>query len=142
MLNLLRKKEPKPSPTSNMGITSLVGKGATVRGPIELDSGIKIMGRVLGDVIIKNGHGVVLLHAESEVKGAIVADRVFVGGRVTGSISAKEVHLYRTANVDGAVSYSNIVIHDGAILNGFAHYRNKSISLERISEGEVDVIDH
>lgn len=133
MLRMLGKgqgtKKDKQPGVQDLGITSLIAQGVTVHGGMQLQGGVKIHGRVLGDVIISESKGVVLLHTESEVRGSIVADRVFAAGKVTGDIRAREIHMYGTANITGEVRYASIVIHDGAILNGFVHHQNADRSL-------------
>ena len=135
------RKQTSHETAQGLGLTSLIAKGVTVKGAMDLQAGIKIHGRVLGDVTIADGSGVVLLHAESEVFGSILAERVFVAGTVQGDIRAREVHLYGTANVTGEVSYGTIVIHDGAILNGYAHHKNADRSLLREKVQTKVVID-
>lgn len=123
------RQSSKPAP-----IGSLVGEGVVVDGDITLPHGLKVVGSVNGNIAISEDRGVVLVHAKGDVAGDVLASIVHIAGHVRGTIRAKEVHLYKTAIVDGDIGYERLVVQDGATLNGRAQRHAQIPLLEELPE--------
>lgn len=117
---MLRKNKPLEQELTVETFQTLVGRNATFQGSISFSEGIRIDGRVTGDIEAERGStGCIAVGSEAEVRGNIVAHRVLVAGTVHGNIRAIEVvHLLGTARVTGDISYAKISIAPGAQVNG------------------------
>ena len=54
----------------------------------------------------------------SVIKGAIVADSARMSGKVIGSITAKELVVLKSAQIEGDVHYDALTIEQGAQVDG------------------------
>jgi cytoskeletal protein CcmA (bactofilin family) len=95
-------------------VPSIVGKDFNVLGNIISDGTIDFDGTIQGNIrchtlnVRKNGN----------VTGEVVANDIFVYGKVKGIIRAKNVYLYNGSRIDGIVMHETIAIEDGAFLDG------------------------
>jgi cytoskeletal protein CcmA (bactofilin family) len=93
-----------------------VGKGVEIKGTVNFEGAGRIDGKVEGKVIVKGsvvfGEGALLI---SDVEG----DTVVVGGKVTGTITARQkIQLLRTSVFTGDLLAPSVLIEDGAQFNG------------------------
>lgn len=95
-------------------LASLIAPGVTVRGDIVTEGDLHLDGAVEGDV----SAGRLTLGDSAWVQGVVTADSVEVRGRVTGTISARQVRLCATAHVDGDIRHSELAIEAGAHFEG------------------------
>ena len=93
---------------------SVIGSGIFIDGNIEANADLQIRGRVIGDVRCET----LLLGQQGEIRGNVVADRVWVSGRVDGAIETGDLALEATARVKGDVGYKRIRMADGAVVEG------------------------
>ncbi|WP_067675714.1 bactofilin family protein [Tsuneonella dongtanensis] len=105
-------------PTAGGSTFSVIGSDVVIRGDIEATADLHIDGRVEGDIkcaSLVQGDG-------SQIDGAITAETARVGGAVSGSITARELVVLRTAKINGDVHYDALTIEQGAEVEGrFAH---------------------
>ncbi|MCR5875554.1 polymer-forming cytoskeletal protein [Phenylobacterium sp. J426] len=95
-------------------LASLIAPGVTVRGDIVTEGDLHLDGAVEGDV----SAGRLTLGETAWIQGVVTADSVEVRGRVTGTISARQVHLCASAHVDGDIRHSELAIDAGAHFEG------------------------
>lgn len=107
-----RKKQPP--------IKSLIAADSTIQGHISFGEGLRIDGKVYGNVLAIEGRPSILVVSESAVvTGEIHADHVIINGRVTGQVNAAELlELQPTARIDGDVNYRALEMHQGATIAG------------------------
>jgi len=67
----------------------------------------------------------VMIGDSGHVEGGIYAESVEVRGRVSGSITAKQVRLYGACHVDGDISHEQLAMETGAFFQG------RSLRLQR-----------
>jgi cytoskeletal protein CcmA (bactofilin family) len=97
-------------------LNSIVGKGSVLEGNFEVQSSVRIDGRVKGNV--KSGD-TLIVGKDGEVEGEITAKNVVIGGRVNGKIDATgRVVLESTAVFTGDLKTGRLVIDEGAVFNG------------------------
>ena len=89
---------------------SLIAENVSVAGDIASDGDIQLDGAIRGDVRVAH----LSIGETGQVEGAIEADAVEIRGRVVGTISARSVRLYATAQVDGDISHAQLAIEPGA----------------------------
>ena len=95
----------------------VLGKAVVVRGDLSCDGNLTVEGTVEGFVLVRDGLLVIGPHAD--ILADMRATRILVRGRVRGAISASErIELAPTADVEGSLSASRIVLADGASFNG------------------------
>lgn len=130
---------------------TLVGRNTSLEGRITFSDGIRIDGRVTGDINVERGAtGSVAVGPEAEVRGNITAHRVLVAGTVFGNIHATEnAHLLPTARVMGDIVYGQLSISPGAQVNGTlrdlahgAETTERTGNLIRLADKSVDVVVH
>ena len=81
-----------------------------VKGDISASADLHIDGRIEGDIkcaSLVQGEG-------SEISGGVVAESARLAGRVTGSITARELVVLKSAVIQGDVHYDALTIEQGA----------------------------
>ena len=111
-------------------IECLIGAGTTVEGSIIFAGGLRVDGRVRGDVIAAEGKsGTLVLSEQAQIEGEIRVSHVVINGTVIGPVHAAEyVELQPKANVTGDVHYRTLEIQLGAVVQGRLVYQSDSAS--------------
>lgn len=114
-------------------IDCLIGAGTTVDGNITFSGGLRVDGRVRGNVVAVDGETATLVVSEeARIEGEIRVSHVVINGAVVGPVHAFEyVELQPKANVTGDVHYKTIEVHLGAMVQGRLAY---------LSEGKSDKV--
>jgi cytoskeletal protein CcmA (bactofilin family) len=101
-------------------IDSLIGEGTTVEGDISFSGGLRIDGRVRGNVMaLDNQPSTLVLSEKARVEGEIRISHAVVNGTVIGPVYASEyVELQAKCNVTGDVYYKTLEIQLGAVVQG------------------------
>jgi cytoskeletal protein CcmA (bactofilin family) len=107
-------------------IDCLIGAGTTIEGSITFSGGLRVDGRVRGDVIAADGKpGTLVLSEHAQIEGEIRVSHVVINGTVVGAVHAAEyVELQAKANVTGDVYYKTLEIQLGAVVQGRLVYQN------------------
>lgn len=107
-------------------IECLIGAGTTIEGNITFAGGLRVDGRVRGDVISADGKpGTLVLSEQAQIEGEIRVSHVVINGTVIGPVHAGEyVELQAKANVTGDVYYKTLEIQLGAVVQGRLVYQN------------------
>lgn len=104
---------PAPPPRK-AAVASLLAEGMTIRGDIVTEGDVHLDGAVDGDVSV----GRLILGGTGAVTGVVTAESVEIRGRVTGTISARQVRLCASARVDGDIRHTELAIEAGAHFEG------------------------
>lgn len=101
-------------------IDSLIGEGTAVEGDITFTGGLRIDGRVRGNVRAADDQPTTLVLSEkARVEGEIHVSHVVVNGAIVGPLFASEyVELQAKANVSGDIHYRTLEIQLGAVIQG------------------------
>jgi cytoskeletal protein CcmA (bactofilin family) len=107
-------------------IECLIGSGTTIEGNITFAGGLRVDGRVRGDVISADGKpGTLVLSEQAQIEGEIRVSHVVINGTVIGPVHAADyVELQAKANVTGDVYYKTLEIQLGAVVQGRLVYQN------------------
>ena len=110
----------------NNNIECLIGAGTTVEGSIIFAGGLRVDGRVRGDVIAADDKpGTLVLSEQAQIEGEIRVSHVVINGTVIGPVHAAEyVELQPKANVTGDVHYKTLEIQLGAVVQGRLVYES------------------
>ena len=110
--------QPVARPMASGSTFSVIGSDVVIKGDISATVDLHVDGRIEGDIqcaSLVQGEG-------SHVEGAIVAETARLAGSVSGSITARELVVLRTARISGDVHYDALTIEQGAEVEGrFAH---------------------
>lgn len=106
---------------------SVLGSDLAITGDIAASADLHIDGTVEGDISCT-----ALVQGEtSTIKGGVTAESARLAGRVTGSISARELVILKTARIEGDVHYDALTIEQGAQVEGrFARREDKPARLQ------------
>ena len=97
-------------------VHTMIGPDAIIKGPMELEQGLIVYGKIYGDVVTT---GPVRVAKNGLVQGNIVGSIIVVGGTVIGNInSAGQVTLRKNCVLKGDISYRKLHIEDGAQFEG------------------------
>jgi cytoskeletal protein CcmA (bactofilin family) len=94
-----------------------------LEGDISGGGEIQIEGTIKGDIRVEH----VTVGDGGAVEGGIYAEAVEVRGKVSGSITAKQVRLYGACHVDGDITHEQLAMETGAFFQG------RSLRLQRSS---------
>ena len=95
---------------------TVISRGVKIEGKLSCSGNIRLDGEVQGDI---SSQGVVIIGENGGVNGQINADSVTIGGKVTGTIRAKDkVVLEAKANLKGDIITKTLLVEAGAIFNG------------------------
>lgn len=114
-------------------IDCLIGGGTTVDGNITFSGGLRVDGRVRGNVVAVDGEvATLVVSEEARIEGEIRVSHVVINGAVVGPVHASEyIELQPKANVTGDVHYKTLEMHLGAVVQGRLSY---------LSEGKSDKV--
>ncbi len=101
-------------------IDSLIGEGTIVEGNVIFNGGLRIDGRIKGNVLTAGDQPSTLVLSErARVEGEIRVSHAVVNGTVMGPVYASEyVELQPKCNVTGDVHYKTLEIQLGAVVEG------------------------
>ncbi len=111
---------------------TIIADDVEITGSIKCTSGVKLAGKVNGDLVCA---GDVLVEKGAAVKGNIAAASIVVQGMVKGNIVAKErIELKGSARVAGDLKAKRLVVEEGVTLVG-----KSEISSVESASGEISV---
>lgn len=115
------KKPSKP----HSRIDTLIGASTEVDGNLHFKGGLRVDGKVRGNVQASGSEQSTLVLSETgSVEGEVHVSHVVVNGTIVGPIDATEyVELQSKARVTGDVTYRSVEMHLGAIVEGKLIYR-------------------
>lgn len=109
---------PVARPSASGSTFSIIGSDVVIKGDVTASVDLHVDGRIEGDIqcaSLVQGEG-------SHVEGAITAESARLAGSVSGSITARELVVLRSARISGDVHYDALTIEQGAEVEGrFAH---------------------
>ncbi len=117
--SLATRPVPKDTGPSLVSANLMIAGNLTTEGELQIDGVVE--GNVNCTRLTVGDPGV--------ISGEIEADEVEVRGKVDGRISARSVHLTKTARIVGDVWHSSISMEAGAFLDG--HLRRNDSKTEK-----------
>ena len=101
-------------------ITTLIDKDITIKGDTTYSGGLRLDGKIIGDLtVLGDAGGTLIMGEESRITGNVMIETGIINGEVTGNIKCLD-YLEINANsvIKGDIEYSIIEIHAGAKVNG------------------------
>ncbi|MFC1665355.1 polymer-forming cytoskeletal protein [Pseudomonadota bacterium] len=109
------------SSPAKSGAGTLLGKGLVLSGEVNFSGGLQVDGNVKGSLKASGDSepGQLIVGETGQVEGNIDAPEIVINGTVKGNVySTKSINLGITAVIDGDISYQNLEISRGAVVNG------------------------
>ncbi|MBO9598254.1 MAG: polymer-forming cytoskeletal protein [Cohnella sp.] len=108
-------KSAKIDPNST---DTLIGEGSTFEGKIQSEAGLRVEGRIIGDI---DCAGDVTVGENGIAKSNIKARNVIIAGQVTGNVSAAgKLTIKATGKLHGNLSAQELSIETGAVFHGLS----------------------
>ena len=112
---LAKKPSEKPCNT----IDTLIGVRTELKGDITFSGGLRIDGKVKGNIFAKGDGSTLVLSEHAEVTGNVTVPHVIVNGRIKGNVhSSERIELQPKSEITGDVYYKVIEMALGAAING------------------------
>ena len=122
---------------ANTSTFSVIGSDVVIKGDISASADLHVDGTIEGDIkcaSLVQGEG-------STVSGAIVAETARLAGRVTGSITAKELVILKSAQIEGDVHYDALTIEQGAQVDGRFAPNSRHTAPKAVASSEPQLIE-
>jgi len=101
---------------ANSEEATVISKGVKIEGKLSCSGSIRLDGEVKGDI---SSQSAVIIGENGKVNGQINAENITIGGKVTGTVRAKEkLVLDAKANLQGDIFSKIIAVESGAVFNG------------------------
>lgn len=115
-------------------LSSLLAQDTCVRGDVIFDGGLRIDGRVDGNVLGKpDGHGLLVLSDKGSVVGMVAVHDAVINGLVEGDLEVEHyLELQAKARVTGNITYRTLKLECGASVQG----KLKSVGAPAAAEGQ------
>lgn len=101
-------------------IDSLIGMSTSIEGDLHFKGGLRIDGRVKGNVVADAGETSMLVISENaKVEGEVRVAHLVVNGEIVGPVYSSELlELQPKARITGDVYYKALEMHGGALVSG------------------------
>ena len=93
---------------------SVIGPDVIVKGDVNASADLHIDGTIEGDIKCAS----IVQGESSQISGTVIAETARLSGKVTGSITARELTILKSATIDGDVHYDALTIEQGAQVEG------------------------
>ena len=103
-----------------VAITTLIDKDTVISGNTSYSGGIRIDGKVIGNLKVHGQEGSLLIMGYgSKITGDVQVEKAIINGEVEGNIKCLDyLELNTNATVNGNIEYNLIEVHEGAKING------------------------
>ena len=115
----------KKSVIDNKVTSTVIGNGLIIEdAKITGDGSIRIDGRLVGELDIA---GNLIIGETGHVQGDISVNHMLIAGRMDGNAHCREgIHLTSTAQFNGNIEASSLVVDDGAMFTGMSFMNTNS----------------
>jgi cytoskeletal protein CcmA (bactofilin family) len=105
----------------DLAVNTIIGKGATFDGLLEITGGLRVDGAVKGKIVSAD---VVLIGPSGTVDADIEAKETIIGGTVRGNVKAPDkIELQAKSQVEGDIVTYSLVVEQGASFHGNCQMR-------------------
>lgn len=121
-------------------ISAFLGAGAEYRGQFNFQGVARIDGGVIGDIV---SDGTLVLGEDGRVEGSIQVAELITSGHIVGDVEAsRRVVLHKCSNLRGNLLCPQVVMEDGAVLNGSVRMSPpEELDLVRLGQGGELALD-
>lgn len=113
---MIKKNSEKPCNT----IDTLIGVTTTIKGDFNFSGGLRIDGKVNGNITAESdGTSTLVLSEHAMVKGDVTVPHMILNGKIKGNVvCAEKIELQPKAEIIGDLHYKVIEMAEGASING------------------------
>ena len=131
-----RKSNPSVEVTK---LSSLIDRGVEIVGNVIIKDGLRVDGRVQGDVICRpDSRGLLVLSEKGSIAGSVKVYDAVINGTITGDVEVEHfLELQAGARVNGNISYRQLKMDCGATVDGRLERLAETADVERASDGKV-----
>jgi cytoskeletal protein CcmA (bactofilin family) len=106
--------------TTKSTIDSLIGMSTSIEGDVHFKGGLRIDGRVKGNVIADASQiSMLVISEDAVVEGEVRVAHLVVNGKIVGPVFSSELlELQPKARITGDVYYKALEMHGGALVSG------------------------
>ncbi len=111
----------KKAPSVDVGqLSSLLAQDTCIRGDVVFDGGLRVDGRIEGNVMGKSeGQGLLVLSEKGRIVGTIKVHDAVINGHVDGDLEVEHfLELQAGARITGNISYRTLKLDCGATVEG------------------------
>jgi cytoskeletal protein CcmA (bactofilin family) len=114
-------------------IDTLIDKDNVIKGNYSYSGGIRLDGKIYGDLTVAEDSGGTLIMGEySKIKGSVTVETAIIAGEVVGNVTCYDyLELQPSSIIKGNIEYNQIEIHAGAKING---------ELKQITKAQVNKV--
>ncbi|NPA54845.1 MAG: polymer-forming cytoskeletal family protein [Epsilonproteobacteria bacterium] len=95
--------------------TTLISKGAMIKGELEFSAKLHVEGRVEGTIVSTNE---ISIGKEGSIKGTLKANKLTVNGSFEGTAECDTIEIVDGGEVRGEIIIKNIIIEKGGCFVG------------------------
>ncbi|WP_035060081.1 bactofilin family protein [Andreprevotia chitinilytica] len=101
-------------------IDSLIGHGTSLKGDLKFSGGLRVDGKVVGNVTSADDkNGTLVVSEKARIEGSVKASHLILNGEIVGPIEINQfVELQAKARVSGDLTYKVLEMHPGAVVEG------------------------
>ena len=130
------KPVKKVSTTTNSPAVNIISEGTKVTGNVHSKSDIRVSGSVEGEALSK---GKLIITEVGRVNGDITATDADIAGKVEGEVKvSNRLILRKNAVIDGNIYTKNLVVEEGAQINGACRMGDRSNKLSQINDADFE----
>ncbi len=141
MFNSGKQRKPNKS-VEVTKLSSLIADNVHIVGDVVFSGGLRIDGRIEGNVINQEGsHGLLVLSEKGSVKGRVVTHDAVVNGTISGDLVVDHfLELQAKARVSGNIAYRQLQMECGAVIEGKVERMDEEAPQEKKGD-EKKVVD-
>jgi cytoskeletal protein CcmA (bactofilin family) len=114
-------------------IDTLIDKDNVIKGNYSYSGGIRLDGKIYGDLtVVEDSGGTLIMGEYSRIKGSVIVETAIIAGEVIGNVTCYDyLELQPSSIIKGNIEYNQIEIHAGAKING---------ELKQITKAQVNKV--
>ncbi len=121
-------KRKKPPTIEVNKLSSLIAEDVEITGKISFSHGIRVDGRIKGDVVGRDGTGqaraLIVLSDKGHIEGNVSCGDAVINGTIVGDLHIEHfLELKSNAQITGAIHYEQLQMDIGASVRGQMHKR-------------------
>jgi len=103
-----------------VAITTLIDKDTVISGDTTYTGGIRIDGKIKGNLKVHGGEGSLLIMGYgSTITGNVEVEKAIINGEINGNVKCNDyLELNTNAIVNGSIEYDIIEVQEGAKITG------------------------
>lgn len=138
MLEKMGKKSgEKPCNT----IDTLIGEQTQITGNLVFSGGLRIDGKIQGDITAQGEGSTLILSERGEVVGNMRVPHLIINGKIKGNVySSERIELQAKAEITGDMTYKSLEMALGATVNGGLIHEVEKGALKLKAIGGVDPV--